>query len=133
MRGVRNVAPRSNYRRLRGDGMNRDHPSPGGYRELEGARKLPPQGPPCSRKRLVFSKRNRTPLLDRKNDMYYIILLGRVALVRGVAAIVKLVIKLSRGRSVGRSVCPSVCPVHCGKRRIGSGCRLASYVGRVQR
>jgi len=41
------------------------------------------------------------------------------------------VIKLYRGRSVGlcigRSVgARSVCPVHCGKRRIGSGCRLAS-------
>ena len=43
----------------------------------------------------------------------FMYLLGRVALVRGVAFYT--VIKLSRGRSVGRSICTSVCPVHCGK------------------
>ena len=45
------------------------------------------------------------------------VLLGRVALV----AHRPIVVKLSRGRSVGRSV---QCIVT--KRRIGSGCRLAS-------
>ena len=46
-----------------------------------------------------------------------------------------IVVKLSRERSVGRSVRPSVCrTVQCmlKNRRIGSGCRLASLVGRVQ-
>ena len=32
----------------------------------------------------------------------------------------------SVGASVRTCVRPSVCPVHCGKRRIGSGCHLAS-------
>ena len=49
--------------------------------------------------------------------MNYLLLLGRVAL----GAQRPIVIKLSRGRSVGRSV---QCIVE--KRRIGSGCRLAS-------
>ena len=41
------------------------------------------------------------------------------------AAAYSLVVKLSRERSVGPSVDLSVHAVHCGKRRIGSGCRLA--------
>ena len=63
----------------------------------------------------------------------FVLLVGRVALV----AQRPIVIKLSRGRSVGRCVGLSVrasdCPVYRGKRRIGSGCRLTSLVGRVQR
>jgi len=57
----------------------------------------------------------------------FLLLLSRVALGRGVVGY----IKLSRERSLGRSVGLSVqCIVE--KRLIGSGCRLASYVGRVQ-
>ena len=56
------------------------------------------------------------------------LLLGRATLV----AQQPIVVKLSCGRSVGLCVRAyvhaSVCPVHCGKRRIGSGCRLA-FIG----
>jgi len=48
--------------------------------------------------------------------------LGRVDL----GAQWQIVTKLSRGRSICPSVSALDCPVHCGKRQIGFGCRLAS-------
>jgi len=50
------------------------------------------------------------------------LLLGRIALIRGVTAYSHQTFP----RTICRSVGASVCPVHCGKRRTGSGWRLAS-------
>ena len=73
--------------------------------------------------------------MTKHNTINALLLFGRVALVRGVAAYSHQTFPWTICRSVRRSVRASVrLSVQCivEKRRIGSGCRLASQVGRVQ-
>ena len=57
-----------------------------------------------------------------RSILIHLLLLGRVALVTGVAGYSHQTFPWT----ICRSASASVCPVHCVKRRIGSGCRLAS-------